>query len=576
MNVALSNTTGTLPVNRGGTGITAFTGSQIFYANADGTALVQVATSSLSIGGTAANVTTNANLSGVVTSVGNTTSYGSQTAGVLGTAATGNTAPMATSTLYGTSVGGQVLGWSNVTGGLAFIATSTNALTATTLQTARTINGVSFNGSINIVVASTTLLGDTNTWTNTQGMSISGTAANVTGTVAVATGGTGITSVADGSLLFGSPGGTAALTTLATSTLGGFLSTSYTTGRPLWSATSSTLTSLCRTPRARFRSIEGGTGITAFTGSQIFYANADGTALVQVATSSLSIGGTAANVTTNANLSGVVTSVGNTTSYPTTAGANTVLANSTGAAGTPSFVATSTLFNNSSASITGLLSSTDWSTFNSKLGSISGTFPITVSGSAISFGGLSTSTAAVVGNIPYFSGTNTFANVATTTFTPLIRVHHRRHPRGICRRGKLHPHPCHCRHRSHQACDSSGQHHSRECHRRCRVSHRALYLHPQHRRHRERNVTGIVALANGGTGLSSVTGNRLLYSNSAGTALLEVATSSLSIGGNAATVTTLQTARTINGVSFNGSANDCRGFNDPPWRHQHVEWEQYV
>ena len=57
----------------------------------------------------------------------------------------------------------------------------------------------------NIVVASTTLLGDTNTWTNTQGMSISGTAANVTGTVAVATGGTGITSVADGSLLFGSP-----------------------------------------------------------------------------------------------------------------------------------------------------------------------------------------------------------------------------------------------------------------------------------------------------------------------------------------------------------------------------------
>lgn len=47
-----------------------------------------------------------------------------------------------------------------------------------------------------------------------------------------------------------------------------------------------------------------------------------------------------------------------------------------------------------------------------------GTFPIAVSGSVISFGGLSTSSPAVVGNIPYFSGANTFANVATSTLTP--------------------------------------------------------------------------------------------------------------------------------------------------------------
>ena len=43
-----------------------------------------------------------------------------------------------------------------------------NAGTATALETARTINGVSFNGTANIVVASTTLLGDTNWWTGTQ------------------------------------------------------------------------------------------------------------------------------------------------------------------------------------------------------------------------------------------------------------------------------------------------------------------------------------------------------------------------------------------------------------------------
>lgn len=42
--------------------------------------------------------------------------------------------------------------------------------------------------------------------------------------------------------------------------------------------------------------------------------------------------------------------------------------------------------------------------------------PITTTGT-LTFGGLSTSSAAVVGNIPYFSGANTFANVATSTLT---------------------------------------------------------------------------------------------------------------------------------------------------------------
>ncbi|MFM2330983.1 MAG: hypothetical protein RLZZ26_490, partial [Candidatus Parcubacteria bacterium] len=42
------------------------------------------------------------------------------------------------------------------------------------------------------------------------------------------------------------------------------------------------------------------------------------------------------------------------------------------------------------------------------------------------------------------------------------------------------------------------------------------------------DVTGIVAIANGGTGLSSVSGNSLIYTNSAGTAFAQVATSSLS------------------------------------------------
>lgn len=52
--------------------------------------------------------------------------------------------------------------------------------------------------------------------------------------------------------------------------------------------------------------------------------------------------------------------------------------------------------------------------------SVTGTFPISSSGGTtpnITFVGLSTSTAAVLGNIPYFSGVNTFANVATSTLT---------------------------------------------------------------------------------------------------------------------------------------------------------------
>ncbi|MSR70638.1 hypothetical protein EXS62_01200 [Candidatus Kaiserbacteria bacterium] len=67
----------------------------------------------------------------------------------------------------------------------------------------------------------------------------------------------------------------------------------------------------------------------------------------------------------------------------------------------------------------GYLSSTDFGTFNNKISSssLSSTFPIAYNSTtgAITFSGLSTSTTAVVGNIPYFSGANTFANVATGT-----------------------------------------------------------------------------------------------------------------------------------------------------------------
>lgn len=106
--------------------------------------------------------------------------------------------------LTGTGASGS---WGiSVTGSSA--STTGNAATATVLQTARTINGVSFNGSANITVADATklpLAGGTmtgaiafaagQTWP-TFNQNTTGTASNVTGTVAIANGGTGATTAA--------------------------------------------------------------------------------------------------------------------------------------------------------------------------------------------------------------------------------------------------------------------------------------------------------------------------------------------------------------------------------------------
>jgi hypothetical protein len=78
-------------------------------------------------------------------------------------------------------------GSGNFTAGTITAALSGNASTATTLQTARLIGGVSFNGSANINLPGVNTTGNQNT---------TGTATNVTGTVAIANGGTGSTTAA--------------------------------------------------------------------------------------------------------------------------------------------------------------------------------------------------------------------------------------------------------------------------------------------------------------------------------------------------------------------------------------------
>ena len=95
----------------------------------------------------------------------------------------------------------------NVTGAL-----TGNASTATALETARTIGGVSFDGTGNIDLPGVNTAGNQNT---------SGTAAGLSATLAVSSGGTGATSLTDGGVLLGS--GTGAVTATSVLTNGQLL-----------------------------------------------------------------------------------------------------------------------------------------------------------------------------------------------------------------------------------------------------------------------------------------------------------------------------------------------------------------
>jgi hypothetical protein len=103
------------------------------------------------------------------------------------------------------------------------ISVTGNAATATALQTARTIGGVSFNGTADISLPGVNTAGNQNT---------TGTAANVTGTVAAANGGTGNASYAIGDILYAS--GATALSRLADVATGNALISGGVGVAPAW------------------------------------------------------------------------------------------------------------------------------------------------------------------------------------------------------------------------------------------------------------------------------------------------------------------------------------------------------
>tara|TARA_R100000951_G_scaffold55094_2_gene46270 strand:- start:894 stop:3104 length:2211 start_codon:yes stop_codon:yes gene_type:complete len=133
------------------------------------------------LSGNAATVTTNANLTGHITSTGNATVLGSFTIAQL-------SAAISNASISGNNTGDQT----NVSGSAG--SCTGNAATATTLETARDIGGVSFNGSASIDLPGVNTAGNQNT---------SGTAAGLSATLSVNNGGTGATTFASNSLLTG-------------------------------------------------------------------------------------------------------------------------------------------------------------------------------------------------------------------------------------------------------------------------------------------------------------------------------------------------------------------------------------
>ena len=345
--VPASSITGTLGVANGGTGVTTSTGSGSVVLSTSptltspnlGTPTALVGTNitgtaaGLSIGGNAATVTTNANLTGPITSVGNTTSVASQTGTgskfVMDTSPTLVTPILGVATGTSLSVSGQLTS-TVATGTAPLVVTSTtpvanlsiggNAATATLATTATNATNTGITEDLLTAVAVYPTFVTANTGNLPQKVTstklsfipstgiltatgFSGNGANLTnvmatsfsGTLPVANGGTGVTtSTGTGSVV---------------------LSTSPTLVTPVLGA--ATGTSL---------SVSGQLTSTVATGTAPFVV----TSTTPVA--NLSIGGNAATVTTNANLTGAISSTGNATSLGSFTSANlaTALSDETG------------------------------------------------------------------------------------------------------------------------------------------------------------------------------------------------------------------------------------------------------
>ncbi len=316
-------------------------------------ALVGTNITGTAAGLTAGNVTTNANLTGAVTSVGNATSLGSFNSTSLRIALTDETGT-------GSVVFATCPTLVTPALGTPTSATLTNAVglpidggTINTLPVTRGGSGVTTSTGTGSVVLNTS----PSLVTPALGTPSSGVVTNLTGTASINVNGTvGATTPAAGAFTTLSASGTTTLSSLTASTAlalnGGsqvvsvtntgsgsnVLATSPTLVTPaLGTPSSATLTNATGLPivagtTGTLTVLRGGTGVTTSTGSGNVVLSTSPTlvtpalgtpsALVGTNITGTAAGLTAGNVTTNANLTGAVTSVGNATSLGSFSSAN--------------------------------------------------------------------------------------------------------------------------------------------------------------------------------------------------------------------------------------------------------------
>jgi len=217
--------TGVLPLADGGTGATTAAGARtnLGTVNDPGSNGILVRTAantttprSVAVSGTGLSVTNGDGVAGNPTVASNATSANTNSTIVARDASGNFSAGTITATLSG-----------NVTG---------NAATATALQTARTIGGVSFDGTANINLPGVNTAGNQNT---------TGTAANITGTAAVANGGTGRTTLTSNNVVLGA--GTSAVNFVAPGTSGNVLTSNGTT----WTSAAAATPTIATTAEAQ-------------------------------------------------------------------------------------------------------------------------------------------------------------------------------------------------------------------------------------------------------------------------------------------------------------------------------------
>jgi hypothetical protein len=238
-----THVSGTLPVANGGTGQTTYTDGQLLIGNSTGNTLAK----STLTAGTGVSITNGA--------------------GTITIAATGGTGTVTsvggTGTVSGITLTGTVTTSGNLTlgGTLAVTPSNFSSQTANTFLAAP--NGAAGAPTFRAIVAADVPTLNQNT---------SGTAANVTGVVAAANGGTGQSSYTIGDLIYAS--GTTALSKLADVATGNALISGGVGAAPSWGKVGLTTHVSGTLPVAN-----GGTGQTSYTNGQLLIGNTTGNTL---------------------------------------------------------------------------------------------------------------------------------------------------------------------------------------------------------------------------------------------------------------------------------------------------------